>query len=251
MLLAIDVGNSNTVFALHDGTSWCAEWRRRTDPEITADELGVWLRGAFDLAGITFKIDAAICGSVVARVNAVLEAVCQRFLKTPLKFLQKGSDVGLPVDYDPPDGIGADRLANALGALAKYAPPVLVVDFGTATTFDAVDKDGRFVGGAILPGLGISAEALFQRAPRLPRVPFKAPDNALAKNTVEALQSGIMFTYAGGIDALVTKIGAELGGPKVIATGGLANYLVGLCQSIDEFDGQLTLEGLRIAADLL
>jgi len=251
MLLAIDVGNSNTVFALHDGTSWCAEWRRRTDPEITADELGVWLKGAFDLAGIPFKIDAAICGSVVARVNGTLEAVCQRFLNTPLKFLQRGSDVGLPVDYDPVDGIGADRLANALGALAKYAPPVLVVDFGTATTLDAVDKDGRFVGGAILPGLGISAEALFQRAPRLPRVHFKAPENALAKNTVEALQSGIMFAYSGGIDALVTKIGAELGSPKVIATGGLANYFAGLCETIQDFDGLITLDGLRIAASRL
>ncbi|CAN5452837.1 type III pantothenate kinase [soil metagenome] len=248
MLLAIDVGNTHTVYGLWDGQAWLATWRRVTAPDDTEDQLAAWLHGMFALSNLDWGIEGAICGSVVPAMNASLDRLCDRWFGVRLKFLDRGDQVGLRVLYDPPTGVGADRLANALAALAKYNPPITVVDFGTATTFDAIDKDGAYAGGAILPGLRIGSQALFDRAAKLPQVDFVAPATAVGKNTVHALQSGIMLGYAGAIDALARRIQAELGGGEVIATGGLGVHFLGLCESLGCYEPTLTLEGLVIAA---
>jgi len=203
----------------------------------------------FDMNGIAWGVEHAICASVVPAMDDVLDKLCERWLGVRLRFLRKGSDVGLEVTYEPPTAVGADRLANALGALQRYQAPIIVVDFGTATTFDAISSDGAYAGGAILPGVSISSQALFDRAAKLPQVEFRAPATALGKNTVHALQSGIMLGYAGAIDALAGKISEELGGATVIATGGLGSLFLGLCESIQEYEPTLTLEGLVIAND--
>lgn len=251
MLLAIDVGNTHTVVGLWDGEEWVALWRRRTDPEDTEDELAVWLKGLFDLHCLPWKVDAAVCGSVVPAMDDILDKLCDRFLRVRLQFLRTGDQVGLNVDYSPPHGVGADRLANALGALEKYDPPIIVVDFGTATTFDAIDGTGSYVGGAILPGVRIASRALFDRAAKLPQVELRAPATALGKDTAHSLQSGIMFGYAGSVDALSRRISDELGGATVIATGGLGSHFLGLCESLQAFEPTLTLDGLRIASERL
>jgi type III pantothenate kinase len=249
MLLAIDVGNTHTVFGLWDGTRWVGLWRRGTNLHATEDELAVWLRGMFDLNDLPFKVDRAICGSVVPSIEQSLSLLCSKWLNAELQFLRIGADVGLRVDYDPPHAVGADRIANAIAALQRYQPPIIVVDFGTATTFDSIGPDGAYLGGAILPGVKLSSEALFQRAAKLPQVAFTAPDTALGKNTVHSLQSGIMLGYAGAIDALARRISQEMGGnAKVIATGGLGSLFLGLCETIEAYEPTLTLEGLLVAA---
>lgn len=247
MLLAIDVGNTHTVVGVWDSGEWKAVWRRATNPSETEDQLAVWLKGLFDLKGLPWSVSGAVCGSVVPAMNAILTVLCRKFLDVDLRFLKTGLDVGMVVDYRPPHAVGADRIANALGALERYAPPIIVVDFGTATTFDSIDRDGTYAGGAILPGIVLSSQALFDRAAKLPSVEYKAPAHALGKDTVESLQSGIMFGYAGAIDALASRISKELGGAKVIATGGLGGMFIDLCETIEAYEPALTLEGLRIA----
>ncbi len=252
MLLAIDVGNTHTVFGAWEGAAWVGLWRRATNIHDTEDELAAWLKAIFDLEGISFKIDEAVCCSVVPTMDRALSLLCTKWLRTELQFLKTGCDVGLKVEYDPPHAVGADRIANALGALAKYSPPVIVVDFGTATTFDAIGPTGSYLGGAILTGVKLSSQALFDRAAKLPQVEFKAPATALGRNTVHSLQSGIMLGYAGAIDTLAGKISKEMGGnAKVIATGGLGSLFVGLCESIEAYEPTLTLEGLLIAHERL
>lgn len=251
MLLAIDVGNTNTVIALWDGQQWLSLWRRRTVPEETEDQLGVWLKGLFDLANLPFKVDAAIAASVVPAMDHVLDKLCTRYLGVSLRFLRNGAEVGIPVLYEPPHAVGADRLANALGALDQFEPPIIVVDFGTATTFDAIDKDGAYLGGAILPGVSISSQALFSRAAKLPQVEFKAPPTAIGRDTKTALQSGIVYGYAGSVESLASRIQEEMGPSKVIATGGLGSLFLGVCPSIDSYEPTLTLDGLRIAYERL
>jgi type III pantothenate kinase len=175
-----------------------------------------------------------------------------RHLSVPLKFLRTGQEVGLAVDYDPPHVVGADRLANAIGALAQTTPPIIVVDFGTATTFDTINADGVYIGGAILPGLQVSAQALFGRTAKLPMVEFVAPTRAIGRNTVASLQSGIMLGYAGAIDRLAYEIARELGGtPAIWSTGGLGGVFEGLCPAIQRYEPNLTLDGLRLAFDRL
>ncbi len=248
MLLAIDVGNTHSVFGVWNGSAWQGLWRRQTDIHVTEDQLAVWLKAMFDLSGMEFKIDGAICGSVVPAAEDSLDKLCERWLRVPLRFLRTGADVGLKVEYDPPRAVGADRIANALAALARYRPPIIVVDFGTATTFDSIGPEGTYLGGAILPGVKLSSQALFEKAAKLPQVDFVAPETALGRNTVHSLQSGIMLGYAGAVDALAKRISAEMGGnAKVIATGGLGSLFMGLCESIEAFEPTLTLEGLLIA----
>jgi type III pantothenate kinase len=252
MLLAIDVGNTHTVFGAWNGAEWVGLWRRATDINDTEDELAAWLKALFDLQGFPWAISEAACCSVVPAMDHALAKLCSKWLKTELRFLKNGCDVGLKVEYDPPHAVGADRIANALGALAKHSPPIIVVDFGTATTFDAIGPNGSYLGGAILTGVKLSSQALFDRAAKLPQVEFKAPETALGRNTVHSLQSGIMLGYAGAIDALATKISAEMGGnAKVIATGGLGGLFLGICESIEAYEPTLTLEGLLIANDRL
>lgn len=247
MLLAIDVGNTHTVYGVYNGQEWIALWRRRTDPEETEDQIAVWLKGLFDLNGLLWAVGGIVCASVVPAMDDVLDKLGERWLKRRVRFLRRGVDVGVKVDYDPPHAVGADRIANALGALAKYDPPIVVVDFGTATTFDSIDREGTYVGGAILPGVRVSSQALFDRAAKLPTVEYKAPATAVGKNTVHSLQSGIMLGYASAIDGLAARISEELGGAKVVATGGLGSLFLGLCECLEVYEPTLTLDGLLVA----
>lgn len=247
MLLAIDVGNTHAVFGLWDGAAWRAIWRRSTNPAETEDELAVWLNGVHELACLPMDIDAVSIASVVPQMDTNLSLLASKWLHVKPVFVRDGKSVGLKVDYDPPHAVGADRVANALGALAKFKPPIVVVDFGTATTFDTIDRDGVYVGGAILPGVTISSQALVEHTAKLPQIDLVAPATAIGKNTVHSLQSGVMLGYAGAIDALAGRINAELGGDAtIISTGGLGKVFQGLCHSISAYDETLTLDGLVI-----
>jgi len=255
MLLAIDVGNTHTVYGLWDGDRWRVQWRRETDPYTTEDELGGWLRSMFSLEDIPWKLDRAICASVSPPANEALSRMCERYFQLDLRFLTSGEAVGLVVDYKPPTSVGADRIANALGALERYTPPVIVVDFGTGTNFDVIDAEGRYLGGAIMPGILVGSEALFKKAAKLPHVEglsLKAPDSAVGKSTVHSLQSGIVLGYKHGIDGLVKEMIGELGGTcTVVATGGLGGMFKDLCETIQEYEPTLTLDGLRVASERL
>jgi type III pantothenate kinase len=248
MLLAIDVGNTHAVFGIWDGSVWRAIWRRSTNPAETEDELAVWLKGVHDLAGLPLAIDAVSIASVVPQMDTNLELLASKWLDVDPIFVKDGSGVGLEVDYDPPHAVGADRIANALGALAKLRKPIIVVDFGTATTFDTIDRNGVYVGGAILPGVSIASQALVEHTAKLPQIDLVAPGTAIGKNTVHSLQSGVMIGYAGAIDALARQIDSELGGgATIVSTGGLGKLFQGLCKSISAYDETLTLDGLVIA----
>jgi len=248
MLLAIDVGNTNCVFGLWDGSAWAGVWRRNTSPNETEDQLAVWLKGVFDLTGHAFRVDGAICASVVPQMNASITMLCWRWLGIMPQYLTGGVSVGLEVTYEPPSAVGADRLANALGVLELGAPPAVVVDFGTATTFDTIDAKGRYIGGAILPGVAISSQALASHTSKLPQIEFKTPDRAIGRNTVESLQSGVMLGYAGAIDELARRIKEELGGKaRIVSTGGLGKAFIPLCHEIESYHPNLTLDGLVIA----
>jgi type III pantothenate kinase len=251
MLLAIDVGNTHTVFGAWNGTEWVGLWRRATSRQDTEDELAVWLKGVCNLQGIPFAFECAWCCSVVPAANSALKKLCEKWLGGQLEFLTSGEQVGIVVTYDPPHAVGADRIANALAGLLTYEPPIIVVDFGTATTFDAIGGDGVYVGGAILPGVKLSSDALFDRAAKLPQVEFRAPATALGTNTVHSLQSGIMLGYAGAIDTLARRIEAELGGgATIISTGGLGGLFMGISEAITAYEPTLTLDGLVIAQRL-
>jgi type III pantothenate kinase len=245
MILAIDVGNTHTVYGLWDGSRWVETWRRSTQSEDTEDQLAAWLHSMFELRAIPFQVDAAIAASVVPTLNAALESMCDKHLGIPLCVLRTGAQIGLKVTYSPPEAVGADRLANALGALLNYDPPLVVVDLGTATTFDVIDGAGTYLGGAILPGIAISAEALVRRTAKLPPIEFRKPERAVGKTTVEALQSGMVLGYAGAIDRISSEIVAELGGDaRVIATGGLGGLFLGIASSLQVYEPNLTLDGL-------
>ena len=250
MLLAVDVGNSHTVYGLHDGTEWRAVWRRATDVEDTADELAAWLATLHGVAGLPFAADRCVVGSVVPGTNMALEELARRYYRCEARMLRSDGDHGLRVTYDPPSGVGADRIANAIGALALVPAPVVVVDFGTATTFDVVDASGAYAGGAILAGPITALGALVGRTAKLPSIELKAPPAAIGRNTNDAIASGMMFGYAGAVDALAARIDAELGGGATfLATGGLAHAFASLCRSIERVEPMLTLDGLRLYAD--
>lgn len=252
MLLAIDAGNTQTVYGVWNGREWVGQWRRATDAEETEDQIAAWLRSMFESAGIPFAADRIVCASVVPPLNGALLALGRKWLGTETLMLERGTDCGLVVRYDPPHSVGADRLANALGALALAPPPIVVVDFGTATTFDVIDSNGAYQGGAILPGVAISAQALALRTAKLPQIEFKAPDRAIGRNTVESLQSGLVLGYVGAIDSLTRRIRQELGGhATVMATGGLGEPFAEWCEEIQSYQPTLTLDGLRIASDRL
>ena len=255
MLLAIDVGNTHCVFGVWDGSKWAAQWRHATDPETTEDQLGAWLRTMFEMADLPWQVERVVCACVVPPMVEPIRLVSERWLGVPAVFLRDGAAFGLTVLYEPPTSVGADRLANALGALSFSKPPLIVVDFGTGTNFDAVDRKGRYIGGAIMPGILVGSEALFRRAAKLPHVDglsLKAPERAIGRSTVQSLQSGIVLGYAAAIDGLVAKMDAELGGGStVVATGGLGGMFLDLCEKIESFRPTLTLDGLRIAAERL
>lgn len=249
MLLAIDAGNTQTVFGAWNGSKWAAIWRRSTRSDETEDELAAWLKLMFDLAELPFGADEIVVASVVPQLDAALDFLGEKWLGCKPRFLRTGDQVGLRVDYDPPHAVGADRLANCLAALESFRPPIIVVDFGTATTFDIVDREGDYVGGAIMTGVQVSTEALAGRTAKLPQIELRPPATAIGKNTVHALQSGIMIGYAGAVDALVRRIDAELGGgATVLATGGLGAIFLDLSETITRHEATLTIDGLRLAA---
>lgn len=250
MLWAIDVGNTQTVVGVWD-ESWRATWRLATDFSMTEDELAAMLKPLCDLDDIPFEAQTMVVASVVPAMNFSLARLAQKHFAIEALFLTIGDQVGLAVEYQPKNAVGADRIANAVAALQLVAPPIVIVDFGTATTFDAISKERVYVGGAILPGVQVSMEALIGRTAKLPQIDLVAPKHAIGKSTVESLQSGIMLGYAGAIDALARRTLGELGGGTVIATGGLSVDFMGLCDCLERHEPLLTLEGLRMAAPKL
>jgi type III pantothenate kinase len=254
MLLVVDVGNTNTVlgvFATTDGDSiggeLLANWRVASIKTQTVDEYGVLFRNLFAMSGIDFSgISGIVISSVVPPMDTTLREVCERYFHMKPLFIEPGVKTGMPVHYDNPSEVGADRIVNSVAAFEKYGGPCIVVDFGTATTFDAVSAKGEYLGGVIAPGIGISAEALYIRTARLPRVDIRKPSRIIGTNTVSSVQSGLYYGYVGLIDGILERLLAELGPGKVVATGGLASLMAGGSKFISAVDDLLTLDGLRI-----
>ena len=248
MLLAIDVGNTHTVLGLYDGMSLAQSYRIESSKGRTADEILVILLTLLDVASIPrSKIDATIIASVVPTLTDVVGSATRRAFGHEPMMVGPGIKTGMPILYDNPKDVGADRIANAVAAYERVQGAVCVVDFGTGTNFDCVSKKGEFLGGVIAPGIQISAEALFSRAARLARIPLQKPPKAIGKNTTHSVQSGIVFGYVGLVDGLVERIRAEIGEPcRVLATGGLATLIAPESKTIEAVLPDLTLEGLRI-----
>ena len=248
MLLAADVGNTELVLGVFRGRELEHTWRLSTHPERTSDELALTLAGLLEQRGMAFEsqVTGLVVASVVPDVTATIrEMTSQYFPFTPV-IVGPGVKTGVPVLTDNPREVGADRVVNALAAFSLAGGPAIVVDFGTATNFDVVSEDGEFVGGVIAPGMQASAASLFSRTARLTRVELAAPPNVIGRNTVEAIQSGLVFGTAGEVDAIVTRLRAELRGATTIATGGLASVVIPHCSTIDRHEPWLTLEGLRL-----
>lgn len=248
MLLVIDVGNSNIVLGIYEGARRVRNWRLSTDKSRTSDEYAVLLHSLFSQAGLGFaSINAAIISSVVPPLTGVMEAIAHDFFRLTPFVVGPGIKTGMPIQYDNPREVGADRIVNAVAGYEKHRSALVIVDFGTATTFDYVNQKGEYCGGAIAPGLAISLEALFQRASKLPRVDIAKPPQIIAKNTVNSMQAGVFYGYVGLVDGIVTRIRTEShDNPRVIATGGLANLIAPESTTIEEVDDFLTLDGLRI-----
>jgi type III pantothenate kinase len=254
MLLALDIGNSNTVIGLfrlasegHE-TALLADWRVTTPYKQTTDEIGAQLQLLFSMRGHSLEeVDGVIISSVVPPLDSTMRRVCECYLKVKPLFVEPGVKTGLPVLTDNPSEVGADRVVNCVAAFDQLGGPSIVVDMGTATTFDVVSKKGEFLGGAIAPGLGISAEALFTRAARLTRVEVKKPSKIIGTSTTDNIQIGLYYGYIGLVDGILERLIGELGPEtKTIATGGLAKLIAGGCKYIDTVDEMLTLTGLRI-----
>lgn len=247
MLLAIDAGNTNVVFAVHEGGTLLAQWRSATEPNRTADDYMVWLNQLMSRDDIApGAIDGAIIASVVPQGLYHLKSLCRDYFKcTPLVVGEEGVDLGLEIKMSRPDEVGADRLVNAVAAHHLYGGPLIVVDFGTATTFDVIGKNGSYRGGVIAPGVNLSLDALHAAAAQLPRIGVKRPDTVIGQGTVSAMQSGIYWGYIGLIESLIARIAGEYGADmKVIATGGLADLFSEGTEAIGEVDPDLTIRGL-------
>ncbi len=248
MLLAVDIGNTNIVLGLYDGSRLRHHWRVRTDRQRTADEYGLLFTHLMQIVGLhPTLIKGAIVGNVVPPLNSTMTQAIEVYFGTTPLFINASMDLGIGINYPNPLEIGADRLVNAVAAVQKYRAPAIVVDLGTATTFDVVDATPAYYGGVILPGLETSAEGLYLKTSRLPRVSIEPPLHAIGKSTVEAMQSGLYYSYAGGIDAMISRVADELGGdPVVIATGGHAALVAQACKLIEHVDPWLTLDGLHM-----
>ncbi len=254
MLLVIDIGNTNIVMGVYDGTVLLKDWRICTEKNITQDKFNLMLSSLFAEGGIKpDEIDKTIISSVVTSMADILDAFCRKYLGHTPYWVDAKSPTGMPILYTDPTEVGADRIVNAVAAFHKYKTSLIVVDFGTATTFDAVSAKGEYLGGAISPGIMISAEALFKKASRLPAVEIlRPPEMVIGKNTSDSMKSGIIYGHAGIVDGIVRRIKKEMEtSPKIIATGGLSKIMTEICESIDLADNFLTLEGLRIIYDKL
>lgn len=249
MFLVVDVGNTNIVLGIYKGRELLHHFRIGTNRQATVDEYGVLIHNLFQMSHIhESEIEGVVISSVVPPLMHVLEELCVKYLKRKPLIVGPGIKTGLNLRYENPREVGADRIVNAVAAIEQYGGrPLVVVDFGTATTFDCIDEQGNYLGGAIVPGIGISTEALYQRASKLPRIELEKPKKVIGRNTVHAMQAGIIFGYAGQVDGIVERISREMKAePKVIATGGLAELIASETRTIEEVNPRLTLEGLRI-----
>jgi type III pantothenate kinase len=246
MLLAIEQGNTNTLFAVHDGERWTAQWRSATESSRTADEYAVWLSQLLNMAGLQLGVfDGCIISSVVPQSIFNLRNLARRYLHVEPLVIGENADLGIEIRIDKPSEAGADRLVNAIGAHVVYPGDLIVIDSGTATTFDLVAADGAFEGGVIAPGINLSMEALHNAAAKLPRVAIQKPQRVVGTDTVGAMQSGVFWGYVAMIEGLVTRIKAEWGKPlTVVATGGVASLFHDATLGVDHFDPDLTIRGM-------
>lgn len=247
MILTLDCGNTNIKTALFDGLNLIKYWRISTNRNMSSDEYGILLMNLFKHEGIEIsEVTGIMMSSVVPQINFTIEHMCRSYFHMEPKMIGPGIKTGINIRYENPRELGGDRIANAVAAYELYGGPCITIDFGTATSFGVISAKGEFLGGAICPGLKLAAEALTERAAKLPRFELAKPAQVIGKNTVTNMQSGIVFGYIGQIDYLVRRMKAEIGDPntKVIATGGLAVLMEGETNAIDYFDGLLTLKGL-------
>jgi len=247
-LLVIDVGNTNTVLGVFQNSVLCAQWRLTTNREQTADEYGILIHNLFALDKLpSTDIEGIKIASVVPPLNFVLEQMARKYFKIDPLFLEPGTRTGMAILVETPQEVGADRIADAVAAYEKYGGPCIVVDLGTAITFDAISKKGEYLGGVIAPGVGIAAEALFERAAKLPRVEIRDPHQVIGTNTVTSMQAGLFYGAVAAVDGILDRLCAELGKQtKVIATGGQATLVAGASKYKPPVDPSLTLDGLRI-----
>ncbi|BFH71758.1 MAG: type III pantothenate kinase [Paenibacillus dendritiformis] len=250
MILVIDIGNTNIVLGVYEGDKLLHNWRLSTSRQSTTDEYGVMIYNLFTMTKLSVTdIEGVILSSVVPPIMHTMEMLCKKYLNKAPLIVGPGVKTGLNIRIENPREVGADRIVNAVAAIELYGglKPLVVVDFGTATTFDVIDVKGNYIGGAIVPGIGVSTEALYQRAAKLPRIELTKPKSVIGRNTVHSMQAGIIFGYAGQVDGIVDRITNELGAePTVIATGGMAELIASESRTIDTTNPLLTLEGLRL-----
>jgi len=252
MLLVIDVGNTNTVIGVFDEDRLVKDWRIRTEEDQTVDEYAILVRNLYFSSNITIgDIKAIVVSCVVPPLLSTIEALSKKYFGVKPLVIEPGVKTGMPIYYDNPKEVGADRIVNAIAAYDRYQESLIIIDFGTATTFDYISAKGEYYGGAITPGITISSEALFQKASRLPHVELVAPKSVIGKDTVGSMQAGIVFGYASLVDGIVERIRKEVKStPKVIATGGLAALIASVSKTISDVDEYLTLKGLKILYDM-
>lgn len=248
MILVADVGNSNIVLGIYRGRTLLHHWRISTNKAATVDEYGMTIHNLFQYAGLRLdEVEGIIISSVVPPLMGTLEQLCTQYFGKKPDVVGPGLKTGLNIRYENPREVGADRIVNSVAAIEKYGAPLVVVDFGTATTFDYIDAAGQYMGGAIVPGVAIATEALYQQAAKLPRIELAKPKSVIGRNPVTSMQAGIIFGCAGQVDGIVNRIRAEFRvNPRVIATGGLAKLIAPETESIELIDPMLTLDGLRI-----
>ncbi|MCX7920793.1 MAG: type III pantothenate kinase [Clostridia bacterium] len=249
MILVMDVGNTHIALGVYEGKKLITNWRMGTDKEKTSDEFGMFIAGLFKHEKLDIKdVEAVIIASVVPPIMYSLEHAIRKYFNLEPMIVGPGVKTGINIKYENPREVGADRIVNAVSAYEVYGGPLIIVDLGTATTFCAISSKGEYLGGVICPGIKISAEALFQRAAKLPRIELSKPESVIGRNTVVSMQSGIVYGYVGQVDYIVKRMKKEMKeeNVKVIATGGLARLIASESETINEINGLLTLEGLRI-----